>query len=68
MFVTTNKHAYDPKYKESFRQPINTRDYYKNRKEELEDYRKTWTKKEQTFNTTYKNDILVKTASNLIMK
>ena len=62
MYITTNKHAMDPRYRETFRKPLNFHDYYKGKKNELDDYRKTWTKKEQLFNTTYKNDILNKTA------
>ncbi|MCQ2818626.1 MAG: hypothetical protein MJ252_15265 [archaeon] len=58
MYVTTNKHAYDDKYKMTFRKPIDMKDYYKNKPEELEKYRQTWTKKEQRFDTTYKNDLI----------
>ena len=35
MHITTNKHAMDPRYRETFRQPVNTRDYYKNKKGEI---------------------------------
>ena len=60
MYVSTNKHAMDPRYRETFKTPVNTKDYYKNRPEELEKYIETWTKKEQSFDTTYKHDILSK--------
>ena len=60
MFITTNKHAMDPRYRETFRQPLDMKDYYKNRPEELKEYREKWTKKEQLFDTTYKHDILSK--------
>ena len=33
---------------------------YKNKPEELNEYREKWTKKEQLFDTTYKHDILSK--------
>ena len=46
MHITTNKHAMDPRYRETFRQPVNTRDYYKNKKDDLDKYRMTWTKKD----------------------
>ena len=62
MYVTTNKHAFDDRYRMTFRDPVNMRDYFKNRQEELEKYRQTWTKKEQRFDTTYSSDILSKTA------
>lgn len=61
MYVTTNKNAFDDRYRMTFRQPINMRDYFKNRKEELEKYKQTWTKKPQLFETTYSSDILSKT-------
>ena len=61
MFVTTNKHAMDPRYRETFRHPLDMKDYYKNKDQELEDYRKNWNKKEQLFETTYGHDILSKT-------
>ena len=35
MFITTNKHAMDPRYRDSFRQPINMKDYFKGKPEEL---------------------------------
>ena len=60
MFISTNKHAMDPRYRETFRTPLDMKDYYKNRPEELKEYREKWTKKEQLFDTTYKNDILSK--------
>ena len=60
MHITTNKHAMDPRYRETFRQPVNTRDYYKNKKDDLDKYRMTWTKKGQLFDTTYSHDILNK--------
>jgi hypothetical protein len=66
MYVTTTNHAYDPRYKESFRQPIKQTDYYKNRQHELEEYRKTWTKRSHLIDSTYKADILAKTGSTLI--
>ena len=50
----------DPRYRETFRQPLDMKDYYKNRPEELKEYREKWTKKEQLFDTTYKHDILSK--------
>ena len=58
MHITTNKAAMDPRYREGFRQPLDMKDYYKNRPEELDEYRKKWTKKEQLFDTTYRHDIL----------
>ena len=61
MYVTTNKNAFDDRYRMTCRQPINMRDYFKNRKEELEKYKQTWTKKPQLFETTYSSDILSKT-------
>ena len=60
MFVSTNKHAMDPRYRESFRTPLDMKDYYKNKEKDLEEYRKKWTKKEQLFETTYAHDILSK--------
>ena len=61
-FISTNKHAMDPRYRESFRVPLKLNNtYFKNKEEELEKYRNTWTKKEQLFDTTYKHDILIKT-------
>lgn len=67
MYITTTKHSLDPKYKETFRQPIKNKDYFKNKVGELQDYRKTWTKRNQSFDTTYKTDILTKTANSLVM-
>lgn len=66
MYITTTKHAYDERYKESFRQPINQRDYFKNKKEELEAYRNNWTKRSHLFDSTYKTDILAKTGTSLV--
>ena len=40
MFISTNKHAMDPRYRETFRQPLDMKDYYKNKENELEEYRK----------------------------
>ena len=60
MFVSTNKHAMDSRYRETFRTPLDMRDYYKNKAADLEEYRKKWTKKEQLFETTYNHDILSK--------
>ena len=64
MYVTTYKNAFDDRYRESFREPVDTKDYYKNRPEELKKYIETWTKKPQRFDTTYKEDILSKTKKN----
>ena len=61
MFITTNKHAMDPRYRESFRQPLNMKDYFKGKPEELGKIIDTWTKKSQLFDTTYHHDILNKT-------
>lgn len=61
MYVTTYKHSMDPQYKETFRKPTNTKDFFKGKDKELEEYRKTWTKREQIFETTYSADILDKT-------
>ena len=66
MYVTTTKHSYDSRYKESFRQPIKQTDYFKNKKEELETYRSDWTKRSQLFESTYQKDLLSKTGSSLI--
>ena len=46
MFVSTNKHAMDPRYRETFRTPIDMKDYYKNKEKDLDEYRKNWTKKD----------------------
>lgn len=61
MFITTNKHAMDPKYRHTFRTPLDFHDYYKGKDKELNEYRQSWTKKPQLFNTTYNHDILTKT-------
>lgn len=45
-------------YKETFRQAIDTKNYYKNKQDELEVQRQTWTRKPQLFESTYKSDIL----------
>jgi hypothetical protein len=66
MFITTYKHTLDAKYKETFRQPIKVRDFYKNKQDDLKEYRDTWTKRQQNFDTTYNADILTKTGSSLI--
>ena len=66
MFITTYRHSLDPKYKANFRPQPKLKDYYKDKSQELEDYRKTWTKREQLFDTSYKTDILSKTASPMI--
>jgi len=66
MYITSTKHAYDPRYKESFRQPIKQSDYFNNRKDELEAYRNTWTKRSHLMDSTYKMDVLAKTGSSLI--
>ena len=68
MYITTNKHALDEKYKNTFRKPLNMKDYYLNKKEELQNYRNTWTKKEQSFQTTYNADILSKSGSLIVSK
>ena len=67
MYITTTKNAYNPRYRDSFRPANKSSDYYKNKTEELQEYRKTLTKREQSFETTYKNDILTKTAAKLIL-
>ena len=66
MYVTTTKHAYDSRYKESFRQPIKQTDHFKNRKDELETHRSDWTKRSQLFESTYQADLLAKTGKSLI--
>ena len=69
MYITTNKyynfysrHAYNENYKNTFRKPAKNTDFFKNKPEELDYYRKNWTKREQKFETTYKSDILKVTA------
>lgn len=66
MYITTTKHAYDSRYKESFRQPIKQTDYFKNKPDELEAYRTTWTKRTHLMDSTYKADVLSKTGSSLV--
>lgn len=61
MYVTTNKHAFDERYRHTFRTPLNMRDYFKGKPEELARYRQSWTNKAQLFETTYAHDILSKT-------
>jgi hypothetical protein len=63
-----NRHAFDEKYKNTFRNPAKQRDYFQNKKPELEEYRSKWTKREQSFDTTYKSDILKNTAQKSILK
>ena len=58
MFVTTYKNSYDEKYKESFYQIKPFKNYYKGKESDLESYRSNWTKREQFFDTTYKDDLL----------
>jgi hypothetical protein len=65
MYITTNKNAFDDKYRESFRQPIKVTDYYKGKRSELKNYQDTWTKRDHSFATTYKSDILTKTGKQL---
>jgi hypothetical protein len=60
MYVTTNKHAFDERYRHTFRTPLNMHDYFKGKPEELEKYKQTWTNKPQLFETTYSHDILSK--------
>lgn len=57
MHLTTYKHAYDPKYRETFRQPIKVTDFFKGKVAELGEHRKTWTKRPQLFETSYKSEI-----------
>ncbi len=66
MYITTTKHSLDTKYKETFTRHVKYKDYYNNKKDELTTYRNTWTKREQSFETTYNNDILAKTGSRLV--
>ena len=60
LFITTNKHAMDDRYKLTFRQPLYMKNYFKNKVDELEKYRKNWTKREHLLDTTYRHDILTK--------
>ncbi len=57
---------YNPVYRETVRQPIKVAEYYKNKPEDLEKYRQTWTKKEALFETTYtaETDKIAKTIIN----
>ena len=61
MYVTTNRNAFDDKYRDTFRQQKKNFDYFKKNPNELDVYRQTWTKREQIFDTTYKSDILTRT-------
>jgi hypothetical protein len=67
MYITTTRHMLDPNYKETFRPKARNKDYFHNKQEELQEYRNTWTKRTHNFETTYKNDVLTKTASKLIL-
>lgn len=58
MYISTYKHSYDAKYAPSFKVEKKSTDYYLNKKEELQSYRETWTKKNQLFDTTYNDDLL----------
>ena len=60
MFVSTNKHAMDPRYRETFRTPLDMKDYYKNKEKDLEEYRNKWTKKEQLFENNNSDNSLLK--------
>jgi hypothetical protein len=68
MYVTTTKHSLDPMYKETFRKPATVAGYFKDKDQELKSYRDNWTKRSQNFDTTYKTDILSKTASMIFSK
>ncbi len=66
MYVTTTRHAYDPVYKGTFREQPNTKDFFKGKPEELQEYRQSWSKRVHSFETTYKADVLAKTGKSLI--
>ena len=61
MFVSNYKSNFDEKYKEEFKPKSNVKDYFAGKKEELKEYRDTWTKRNHLFETTYKADIIEKT-------
>jgi hypothetical protein len=66
MYITSTKHALDPKYKETLRPKNKDRNYFKNKEGELDELRNKWTKRNHNFETTYKNDILAKTGSMIL--
>jgi hypothetical protein len=61
MFISTYKSNLDSKYKNDFKPKSSVKDYYKDKKEELDQYRTTWTKRNHLFETSYKTDIIEKT-------
>ena len=58
MYISTSRNSYDEKYKDSFYNIKPFPNYYKGKEEELNDYRKTWTKRDHLYDTTYKDDLL----------
>lgn len=58
MYVSVYKHSYDPYYKETFKENHSKPGYYDNKEDKLKTYRSEWTKRDQSFDTTYKKDIL----------
>lgn len=57
MYVTTTKNSQHPSYRDTFREPKRDSNYYKNKPDELEEYRNKWTKKTSLFETTYEADL-----------
>ena len=51
---------YNPVYRETVRIPVAVAEYYKNKPDELEEYRNKWTKRPHLFETTYSSEIIAK--------
>jgi len=70
MYITTTRNSYDSNYRNQSalmkQRRIESQNYYQNKIDELQNYRTTWTKRSQNFETTYKADILTRAASSLI--
>lgn len=55
-YISIYKNSYNSSYKKSLTYIKHHNGYYDKRENELNEYRNNWTKRDQSFQTTYKND------------
>lgn len=58
MYVSMYKKSYHPSHRDDLTFIKHNKGYYENKQNELESYRNNWTKKNHSFRTTYKDDLL----------
>lgn len=58
MYASSYKYYYDKNYRDTFKDVKLQKSYYADKNDELKDYISNWTKRDQLFHTTYKEDLL----------